>query len=490
MLDANFINKLVSNIGGGEKGAKQRNKTSLPADKLFSFWAPTIPILLLAFILYFNSVAFQPSSIACEPHVEQDEFYYVSRSKQSNRFYIHEYCWEKAETVIYGENGTAIETQSFWIQKEFPYFCIMMIALISLPSVFWSRGNVNLVTDIDLIVSNLIEALNITVEAIESRIRESIEDEQEEAQEPVKGEEHLFLSFRKLFSSGRTLISNRSTVGQAHIVSPRSSDHEDGIEEEQIQLVEKNNENAFEIFQELKHDIQIERHEEISQKFLVFREILLEKCRSRKYFTSFLSLRLANMTVLCLVNWLLYIFSWQQDIRLINCKVGFATPDGSSFDETVNCSITGVDLRHWLTGTWMIVNTILMFFLFLSTVYDLKSISFSRNLLEMIDQVVDTTSYTKLHPYSDLSLILRLIELNLCDNNPILSMSLKSWQLRKSLIRYETDHSEDYKNKMQFSLGSSEKSKFLTILSSFVAIYMKEDHDAKVDKLLEATEMD
>ena len=108
MLDQ-AASKIGDAVSGGDKGKRTLALTSLTTDKLISQLGSLIPILLLLFIKTFNSELFSKESLACEPraylnftttsgsyrHAE------IVKSKNNNRFYFNEYCWNNMRDIRY-----------------------------------------------------------------------------------------------------------------------------------------------------------------------------------------------------------------------------------------------------------------------------------------------------------------------------------------------------------------------------------------------------
>ena len=291
------VSGAVAEIGGGKKGEDARNKTTLTADKFFSFWAPTIPLLFLAFVMYFNGGIFKSATIACEQHTEQDEEEYTKfYTKNANRFYFGQYCFEKMidwdwnSTVV---NGTEVGYQAaddLSIHKFFPYLALVLIALTTLPSAMWSSVNKHLQVEVEFLLGSLIECLNITVEEIMKNLKIKNEQAQEKSDQnggSLLSDEKVEVSvFERVFSFYR---DQPFEVQVPRNLSEGSELMDTAASREQLQA--QNEKGSLELFNELSRVIKDNRSEEIDAKFSVFKTFLMNNVQTREYFTKFLLFR-------------------------------------------------------------------------------------------------------------------------------------------------------------------------------------------------------
>ena len=198
-------NKIGDAIGGGEKGEKTLSLTSLSTDKLISLLGKLVPALLLLFIKTFNSELFQSQSLACEPRAYRNfstpgttinnhpRYGEVIKSDKNNRFYFNEFCWNNLVDTHYEHklDGSvdyeSKEKISLQTHKYFPYFILCLIGIIAIPGVVWtSVAESTVQPKVETLLTNIQEALNITVEEIMSMMQErekEVQDHEAEDEE-------------------------------------------------------------------------------------------------------------------------------------------------------------------------------------------------------------------------------------------------------------------------------------------------------------------
>ena len=176
-------NKIGDALGGGEKGEKTLLLTSLSTDKLISLLGKLVPALLLLFIKTFNSELFQSKSLACEPRAFRNfsnpalnhhpKYGKVVKSDKNNRFYFNEYCWNNLVDTTYDHNPdgsvnyASEEKVSLQTHKYFPYFILFLIGVMAIPGIIWtSLAESTVQPKVETLLTNIQEALNITVEEI------------------------------------------------------------------------------------------------------------------------------------------------------------------------------------------------------------------------------------------------------------------------------------------------------------------------------------
>ena len=508
------IEAIVSGIGGGKKGEDTRNKTTLTADKLFSFWAPSVPLMLLAFIMYFDSSTYQSSGIACEPETYQNaETFEKYISGNQNRFYYHQYCWEKAKHTVTAYNNITESMEptgeiiDISVHKNFPYVALFLIAITCLPTVIWSKiAEKGLQTEVELLLDNLIEAINMTVAEVVVNLklskefyenRAKIADDEDAIGGGLLSDSKVQYSvFSTVFSSYRNVGSPAHMTSSAKYATSSLGQEPDTIlmneaglkNESEKPLID--NTNHLEIHDELEKSLKENRYEQIQAKFKSFQKFLHDNSSSKEYFYKFVTYRIFSMLVLCAVNYILYTYSYMVDMSLFNCEINYTNPNFTEKEritEIIHCNITGVGSRKIISAAWIVANFFIILAVFIQTAIDIYSIGNSQYLLEMIDQVIDTDTYMAMSKYNDLSLLLKLVSLNLADKNKVFSMALKSWNIAAGLYKFDNTNGEYLADKMNnICLGHKKRSKFLAILSSTVAIKMEEDIDKAVNEIADA----
>lgn len=358
------IGSVVKKIRGGDEGARIRGKTLLPVDKIISAMIFVIPISLIGFQRVFVSEVFSADSCHCAPAQNRSVIEGSVLGENGNqlgpglgygnRFYMFKYCWERPyfhQTASYVSSENAL----IW-HKNFPYVLLVLTAFASIPLILWTYTSGPQIEQQVTLFSEFIETLvRFLIKAMRNKERYTIEIEEQAKKEgrvfeaPTNEQvihsyieenyEHVALSFGHL---RKFIQSKADTKGCAGGMVVRLF--------------------AFKFFNALG---------------IILVSLIVYKIS--------ISPEVSKSTFICNVDWA------EDDYEAISTHNN-ANPNNfhdsydSSAQQKVVCSISGVQVRQWISILWVSGYTFLIMLLIIGTWADLRAMKFMadrRDVLEL-----------------------------------------------------------------------------------------------------------